>query len=381
MDETARSFSALVNVEVLHLKGRSLVDAIALEVWQCLGYRYLYHKQRTSKKTGDIRFSYHCAQNADRQHKPKKHENADKHRTSHQMECFDCDGWLHITVSNESTEALVHFKHEQDHIPYCSIDVPLAIKEFIGANPHLNTSQIWNHVLTLPQYQDRTKILFSRRAIYTLWAKTDREKWKMDDDEVESAIKIIERASTEQTGTYDGHPIFRAEPIVLPSVEGFSAVAFALPSVLQKWGGQVREIAMDSAWETNKSQFELFVFIGEISGSGCPLAYLLIKSEKNSAPNSQQKYLESILAHLQDVWGLQFLTTLSDKYWPEINACRVPVKTRLAILKRRPAHYNVLEARLEFPAIDPDFVPVAQETKPTPVSGKDGNTKSRLTSA
>jgi hypothetical protein len=30
MDETARSFSALV--EILHLKGRSLVDAIALEV-------------------------------------------------------------------------------------------------------------------------------------------------------------------------------------------------------------------------------------------------------------------------------------------------------------------------------------------------------------
>jgi hypothetical protein len=41
MDETARSFSALVNVEVLHLKGRDLVDAIALEVWQCVGYRYL----------------------------------------------------------------------------------------------------------------------------------------------------------------------------------------------------------------------------------------------------------------------------------------------------------------------------------------------------
>lgn len=101
--------------------------------------------------------------------------------------------------------------------------------------------------MTLPQYQDRTKIPFSRRAIYTLWAKTDREKWKIDDDEVESAIKIIKRASTEQTGTHDGHPIFRAEPIVLPSVEGFSVVAFALPSVLQKWGGQIREIAMDSA--------------------------------------------------------------------------------------------------------------------------------------
>ncbi|KAJ7272749.1 hypothetical protein B0H12DRAFT_1007797, partial [Mycena haematopus] len=291
---------------------------------------------------------------------------------------------LHITVSAESTEALVRLKHEGDHIPYCSIDVPLTIKEFVAANPNLTTSQIWNHILTLPQYQDRTKIPFTRRSIYTLWARTDREKWKLDDDELESAIKIIERASAEWTGTYEGHPIFRAEPIALPAVEGFSAVAFALPSVLQKWGGQIREVAMDSAWETNKSQFELFVFIGEVSGSGCPMAYLLIKSKKDSAPNSQQKYLEKMLAHLQNMWGLRFLTTLSDKYWPEINACRArasdakhqlcywhairAVKKRLAILKRRPAHYNVLQARLEFPAIDADFVPIGQDTNLIPVS-------------
>ncbi|KAJ7743261.1 hypothetical protein DFH07DRAFT_749976, partial [Mycena maculata] len=87
---------------------------------------------------------YHCAQNADRQHKPKKHDDADKQRTytSRQMECFDCDGWLHITVSEESTEALVRLKHEEDHIPYCSIDVPLTIKEFVAANPNLTTSQV-----------------------------------------------------------------------------------------------------------------------------------------------------------------------------------------------------------------------------------------------
>ncbi|KAJ7759760.1 hypothetical protein DFH07DRAFT_716176, partial [Mycena maculata] len=85
---------------------------------------------------------YHCAQNADRQHKPKKHDETDKHSTSRQMECFDCDGWLHITVSEESTEALVRFKHEQDHIPYCSIDVPLPVKEFVAANPCLTTTQV-----------------------------------------------------------------------------------------------------------------------------------------------------------------------------------------------------------------------------------------------
>jgi hypothetical protein len=119
-----------------------LVSDLSLELYHQINGTHRYNKQRTSKKTGAIRFSYHCAQNADRQHKPKKHDDAEKHCTSRQMECFDCGSWLHITVSDESTEALVHFKHELDHIPYCSIDVPSAVKEFIGANPNLNTSQV-----------------------------------------------------------------------------------------------------------------------------------------------------------------------------------------------------------------------------------------------
>jgi hypothetical protein len=78
---------------------------------------------------------------------------------------------------------------------------------------------------------------------------TDRANWKLDDDELLSAIKIIERASTEDIGTHEGHPTFRAESVELPQIEGFRAVAFALPGILQKWAGQIREVALDSACE------------------------------------------------------------------------------------------------------------------------------------
>jgi hypothetical protein len=41
MDESARSFSALVDTQSRDLKGRPLADAIAKEVLHCVGYRFL----------------------------------------------------------------------------------------------------------------------------------------------------------------------------------------------------------------------------------------------------------------------------------------------------------------------------------------------------
>lgn len=95
---------------------------------------------------------------------------------------------------------------------------------------------------------------------------TDRANWKLDDDELLSAIKIIERASTEDIGTHEGHPTFRAESVELPQIEGFRAVAFALPSVLQKWAGQVREVALDSACERYFILRETITYLNQCRG-------------------------------------------------------------------------------------------------------------------
>ncbi len=47
-----------------------------------------------------------------------------KQRDKEQMAAFKCDGWLHITIWDESNSALVKLKHDTEHIPYWSIDVP-----------------------------------------------------------------------------------------------------------------------------------------------------------------------------------------------------------------------------------------------------------------
>jgi len=87
---------------------------------------------------------YNCAQGDTRQHKPKKGKTDGKQCDKDQMDTFKCKGWLHISVTEGSTTALVKFKHEDDHVPYCNIEVPDGIQEYILANTHLNPTQVRN---------------------------------------------------------------------------------------------------------------------------------------------------------------------------------------------------------------------------------------------
>lgn len=98
-----------------------------------------YHSVYHHKRTPCSRFMYHCAQADSHQHKSKKsgHEGA-KSRDKDSMDVFDCSGWLHITITAGENVALVKLKHEDDHVPYWCIDVPMDVKAFVAANPNLN---------------------------------------------------------------------------------------------------------------------------------------------------------------------------------------------------------------------------------------------------
>lgn len=39
----------------------------------------------------------------------------------------------------------------------------------------------------------------------------------------------------------------QAEPIPLPDIEGYKAIAFSLPDIIRQWGSHIREISLDSA--------------------------------------------------------------------------------------------------------------------------------------
>jgi hypothetical protein len=86
---------------------------------------------------------YHCAQNSSRQHKPKKVEmDGVKNRDKEQMDTFKCHGWLSITIMDGGDDAFVNFQHEDDHVPYWNIEVPLEVQDYVHKNIDLGPTQV-----------------------------------------------------------------------------------------------------------------------------------------------------------------------------------------------------------------------------------------------
>lgn len=84
---------------------------------------------------------------------------------------------------------------------------------------------------------------FTQKSVYNFWLKQYQEEWKRDEDEVKSAKILLE----EFCNTPAPSP-YLVEPIPRPEVDdGFTALAFSLPNPIRKWGGKIREVALDSA--------------------------------------------------------------------------------------------------------------------------------------
>ncbi|PIL26554.1 hypothetical protein GSI_12312 [Ganoderma sinense ZZ0214-1] len=348
---------------------RKRADALAELIWKRLELRFIYHSKHelSTSNQSETTFTYNCAQNAKRQKKSKKVADPKKHRDKDAMDSFDCHGWLSIRVTDNLDIVAITLTHRLSHVPYCPIDLPDDVVAMINENPNQTVSQLWTEIL-----KTHPKPAFSRATVYARWAQNDRKLWKRHDDEFQSASALLQEA----LGLPEGPAV---EPIDLPDEDGFTGLAFALPQLLGQWGGRIRELALDSTFNTNGSRFELYALLGEVYGSGLPLAYLLLRSD-NGEKGGKARYLTRFLTAIRDHWHLNPLFTLTDKDWSEINACRAvfpwakhqlcywhalrAIKTRLAILRRMPAYYHAEEAHTEFSWISEDFVPRQQQTNP-----------------
>lgn len=74
-----------------------------------------------------------------------------------------------------------------------------------------------------------------------LWSEGQRAQYQLNVDELKSAIALLEKGR--EAGGLGTHSTMI---ITLPAVEGCVALAWSLPDILMKWGGRIREIAMDS---------------------------------------------------------------------------------------------------------------------------------------
>ncbi|KAG8894871.1 hypothetical protein FRC00_008347 [Tulasnella sp. 408] len=357
-----------------------LIDRIG----DSLKWKFNYKDMRILKDR--FSYTYTCAQDISRQKKSNKIAEPDKRRDKGKMAAFDCRGRIKVSLPKihllkdksamgRPSHADIIISHNGDHVPYCSVALPDDVKQIIidGVEKRWNMSQVWHAIQAAHPIQ-----AFSRDSVYHFWHNRVRSAWVRDADEMKSAREILlEAAVPNRVGPY------ALESIDIQMPEGLSGFAFSVPAMLDKWGDRIREIALDSAWGTNRSGYEVYALLGEAYGSGLPIGYVFLKATGEPAPHSKQDVLETFLRYFRDERRIKVIVTLSDKDWSEINAfravfpeakhqlclwhCIKAVKARLAILRRQPAHYSWEEAVKEFDFIDKNFLPLAQQ----PVSAPD----------
>ena len=58
------------------------------------------------------------------------------------MDGFDCHGWLYVTITEASDNARIKLTHRLQHVPYCCIDIPSDVREYIEAKADLLPTQV-----------------------------------------------------------------------------------------------------------------------------------------------------------------------------------------------------------------------------------------------
>ncbi|KAJ2990392.1 hypothetical protein NUW54_g8481 [Trametes sanguinea] len=349
----------------LGLRGRA--DKVAGLIGLAQGLHWTYSKHRTLKRSRDEiaeSFWYHCAQ-SDQREANAKTSGSSKARDTRRMPRFPCNGWLHVTVREHSDIMQISIKHEADHLPYVDITIPTQWKEFIEQHARSQTpGKIWQGILAATGGRD---INFKSSAVYYHWTKVTRKDWRLDNDPFVSARKFIEARGADYK-------------IVLMDIKpepGTRVLGFYIQDFMDAWATHTQELAMDSTWNTNGGNFELFSAVADANGAGIPLAFLFIHTEKDAnTAGAKQTVLERFLHELK-ARGVEPEYTLTDKDWSEINAMRSvwpdskhqlcfwhalrALKQRLCKNKDAPAPYQPTEAKRQFSFIDEHFVPAAQQ--------------------
>ncbi|KAK7052650.1 hypothetical protein R3P38DRAFT_2762996 [Favolaschia claudopus] len=179
------------------------------------------------------------------------------------------------------------------HEKYVCIDVPEDVKQFIDANSKLRSYQLWKEIL-----KTHPLPAFSQKAVYNLWLKHQLSQWRRSDNELDSAKILL--------AEFARNPKYQVESIPLPADSGDGP-------------GTIREVALDSTFNTTKAGYECFALLGEVFGSGLPVGFLFIKTS-NPDPNQKEKYIRAFIRNLLGNWNLDVIQSLSDKDITEINA-------------------------------------------------------------
>ncbi|GJE99912.1 hypothetical protein PsYK624_161870 [Phanerochaete sordida] len=322
---------------------------------------------------GGAGFKFTCAQSCTRVHKPKMPRLEGEARDRDRKPRFNCKGFLYINATKTSPLMTITMRHDERHRKYVNIELPDQWKDYIEEHALSRTAgDIWRHI-EREELKKRSvtddPIPFKSSAVYYYWHTVTEQAWKFAKDPFESARAFLTEKGVENS----------VEVLEIEDVPGTKALAFQITDFMSEWAEHTQELGMDSTWNTNSANFELFAAVAGAEGSGIPLAFLMIQSSKEAAEGAKEQLITSFLSQLK-ARGVNPEYTLSDKDWSEINAMNAvwpkakhllcfwhvlrALKKRLAKNKERPSKYDAEAAHREFYFISPTFVPIAQQSEP-----------------
>ncbi|RIB19546.1 hypothetical protein C2G38_2136760 [Gigaspora rosea] len=173
----------------------------------------------------NFKFKYHCAQLLDRQKKSKKHEDPTKHRDRLPMQRFHCRGWLTLTIDLQKFQVTIELTHEY-HAEYVDVRVMNEIKEYIQTNLQQMPRNIWENLGT-------RSVNITEKQIYYWWMTLSQHIWKKDENQIQSAIKIIEQ--------YDN-----IEILLTVEDSGVTMISFGVKEIINRLGVNAVEIGVDA---------------------------------------------------------------------------------------------------------------------------------------
>ena len=103
-----------------------------------------------------------------------------------------------------------------------------------------------------------------QHQVYYQWQQANRKNWRRDDDQVVSAIRLLE-----ELGDKYSHEVF--------TTANLRALAIYIHTSISNLAQNTKEIASDATLGTNNAGMDLFAVLAEFDGTGTPLAYLFVQ--------------------------------------------------------------------------------------------------------
>ncbi|KAJ7694761.1 hypothetical protein B0H17DRAFT_931407, partial [Mycena rosella] len=154
-------------------------------------------KSSSRVDTSIITYTFYCAQLKGEEAKHVKVDDTKKQRAQMKVDRFVCDGWLHITINeNDLNVAAVRMTHHRCHNPCVDISIPKSVKETVEKMRNLPASKvsskslpsIWEAVL---KADPKTEL--NEKQIYRYWAELNADAWRLHDDQLKSALAVLEK--------------------------------------------------------------------------------------------------------------------------------------------------------------------------------------------